>query len=767
MSQAVLPLPRSIAAAPALFAGAVFMSAALVFLVEPLMGRLILPALGGSPAVWNTSLAFFQAALLIGYGYAHLLQRLRSARVQAAIHLAVLAVAALALPLHLSRMAGEPPAGAPIPWLLAVLALSIGAPFVALSATAPLVQAWYARLREGDPDGGSPYVLYAASNLGSLIALIAYPLVVEPMLALSAQRTAWTVGYGLFAVLAVGLSLLLPRSQKSAHPGESRDPGVFFGGRADVIKNLGPGFRRDERVESVWADRGRWVFLAAAPSSLMLGVTSHLSTDVASAPFLWVVPLALYLLTFVVAFQARPSIGPATARLLQAVALVACVILLPMRTGGWLVQLAVHLSAFFLTALVCAQALAARKPEPARLTEFYLWMSLGGVIGGSFNAFLAPVIFSQVWEYPLAFLACSLARPWGGRSFDRPEIVVLVCGLVAALVAGLIGGINPMAATTALGLVCITGLAAYRLKDRAPLFTVLIAAVILSGQAIGGKLDTLEVRRSFFGVHRVAEVEQDGLGRVRLLFNGTTLHGAQGLGAGRCTPMTYYAPAAPIGQVFAARTAAGAAPLRIGAVGLGAGAVASYTRAGDTLRFFEIDPAVVAIARDSGAFSYVHDCAHGDISYVTGDARRTLAAEPAGGFDLLLIDAFSSDSVPTHLMTVEAIRADLAKLAPGGVLLMHLTNRNLRLVEPAAAAARAAGAVALVQAYQPAPPLAPPAATRSTVLALARDPAALESLRRDPRWRIADPKGVTPWTDDYVNVVGALIARMRDPSDAS
>ena len=333
--------------APGLFAGAVFASAALVFLVEPMIAKLVLPTLGGSPAVWNTSLAFFQAALLVGYAYAHLLQRLGSVRRQAIVHGVVLVAAALALPLRVSHALGEPGALPPALWLVGVLTLSIGAPFAALSATAPLVQAWYARVRSGKADATNPYVLYAASNLGSLIALLAYPVIVEPVLRLSTQRLAWSLGYAVF-VLLMAVVAAIAWSARETGLGETQ---------------VAP----DQKI--TWLDRLIWVALAAAPSSLMLGVTSHITTDIASAPFLWVAPLALYLLTFIIAFQARPLIAPRHALIFQAAVVLACFVTFALPTKIFLVQLGLNLTAFFLTALVCHQALAARRPAPARLTE--------------------------------------------------------------------------------------------------------------------------------------------------------------------------------------------------------------------------------------------------------------------------------------------------------------------------------------------------------------------------------------------------------------
>jgi hypothetical protein len=365
-------------AAPSwLYAAAVFASAGLVFVVEPMVARMVLPRLGGSSAVWNTSLAFFQAALLAGYAYAHGLQRLRSLKAQMAVHIAVLALAALTLPLRISDPFGPPSLTHPALWLLGVLVVSVGPAFAALSATAPLLQAWFARLAPASAGGSDPYRLYAASNLGSLLALVAYPVLVEPLLRLKLQAAAWSLGYGLFVLAVFALAALSRRAKASEAP---------------PLANAAP---------APWSERLVWIGLSAATSSLLLGVTAHITQDVASAPFLWVIPLALYLLSFVIAFQARPLIAPRVALGLQAAFAPLAAALYSLLQAPWLYQLAANLGAFFFTALVCHHALARRRPAPARLTDFYLSLSLGGVIGGAFKAFIAPVIFNAVWEYPI------------------------------------------------------------------------------------------------------------------------------------------------------------------------------------------------------------------------------------------------------------------------------------------------------------------------------------------------------------------------------
>ena len=759
MTDAALDSAARVRAAPSaelLFAAVAFAGASLVFVVEPMVARLVLPLLGGSPAVWNTSLAFFQLALLAGYAYAHLLQRLASVRWQVSAHLVVLGLAATVLPLRVTGALGDPPADAPALWLIGVLTLSIGAPFAALSATAPLVQAWHARAMRHE-GASEPYALYVASNLGSLLALLAYPVLVEPNLTLAVQRGGWTFGYAAFAALAAILGATIWRAARTAP--------------APVAAHTAP---------ASWRERAIWLALAAAPSSLMLGVTNYVTTDLGSAPFLWVAPLALYLLTFVVAFQSRPTIRPALVLTLQAVAVALCSASLRVWALGFVPALVIHLTAFFLTALVCHQALVARRPPPERLTEFYIWMSLGGVVGGAFNAFLAPVLFPTVIEYPAALALACLARPWGQGQLKRWQLWVFAgAAIAAALAIGASGRAGPMhqlfaplaglPAPILVGfpLATAAGLAIL-LRGRALVFTGAITCLVFASWHVTDTNDVLWTGRSFFGVVRVSQATDPLLGPVRVLTHGTTLHGAQAVsGPDHCRPLVYYAPEAPIGQVFEAE-AARKPRLSVGVVGLGSGAVAAYTRPGDTLRFFEIDPLVVRVARDSGAFSYIRDCARGQVDYTLGDARLTLARSPPGSFDLLLIDAFSSDSVPAHLLTTEAARMYLDKLKPDGVVIFHLSNRNLDLIRPAAAiAAAASGRPGLAQSYRPGPPSSYRSFSEDVVI-MAKSPSGLSPFVHDGRWSKAGPGGVRPWTDDYTNLFGALVRRLTAswPQDA-
>jgi spermidine synthase len=737
MSVVAVDTPHRIGMAPVIFTGAIFTSAALVFMVEPMIAKMILPQLGGSPAVWNTSMAFFQAMLLIGYSYAHLLQRLASAKVQFAIHLFVLAGASLFLPVAMSHALGAPPqSGTPIFWLLGVLSLSVGAPFAALSATAPLLQAWYVHAQRGDARADNPYILYGASNLGSMLALLAYPLALEPLLALNAQGLLWSWVYVGFCVLILATLPLL-----------WRDDGV-------------PTTPARHSSASSVRDRLLWILLAAAPSSLMLGATTYISNDVASVPLLWVMPLALYLLTFILAFQERPWISGERALLWQAAFVATAAGLLCINQTSMAADLIAYLGAFFFSALVCHQALVASRPHARDLTEFYLCMSLGGVLGGVFNALVAPVVFRGVYEFPLVLTLACLARPWGEGAITRRQRALAAAGIAAAIALALMPNTSTLVLLPVF-LAIAGGLAAGFVSARGLLFTTVIGALCLQAIAIApDKRDTLLVKRSFFGVNRVTADSEAALGgTLHVLFHGTTIHGAQPLADKyHCLPTTYYAPSTPIGQTFA-QVLRAKSRTTIAVVGLGTGSVAAYTRAGDRMRFFEIDPDVARIAKDPAYFSYVSTCAKGAVDVVLGDARLTLAREPAARYDLLQLDAFSGDSVPTHLLTVQALAVYFRVLKPDGILIFHITNRNLNLEPALAATAKRAGLATLMQDFVP--PSGTPGikAAPTQAMLMARNAAVLDAFARDKRWRRARDNGSRAWTDDYINIVAAIADR--------
>ena len=722
-----------------LFAGTVFASAALTFMVEPLIGKMILPALGGAPAVWNACMAFFQTALLAGYLYAHLLQRFANVAAQVFVHLFLLAAAAFVLPVGVTQALGAASVAHPITWTLGVLTISIGAPFAMLSATAPLLQAWYARANAGSQN---PYVLYSASNLGSMLALLAYPTVVEPFFAVHAQSSAWTALYSAFCALIGATGIIASRGS------------VRWSVQVENTMSA-------RTSAPTWRQCILWLSLAAVPSSLMLGATTYLSDDVVSAPFLWVIPLALYLLTFVIAFQTKPAIPRERALLWQSIFVPVAVGLFCITTASLFAHFVGYIGAFFFSALVCHQRLAATRPDPRHLTQFYLIVSLGGVLGGMFNAFLAPLIFTRVAEFPLVLALAVLARPWDAKALSLQFAAIAVFGVAVACAIAFVPA-QPAYLYVPVSLAIAGGVAAVCVSKRTVLFALVIGAFALVSVLVppDNSVD-LFATRSFFGTYRVTTIRDAKLGPMTVMFHGTTIHGAQPQAVNdRCLATTYYAKPTPIGQTFTAMIAS-RPRLNIGVVGLGIGTLATYPRTGDHLRFFEIDPEVERIARDRRFFTFLSDCAKTRPDVVLGDARLMLAMEQPQTFDLLVLDAFSADAVPTHLLTVEALELYLRLIKPDGVLLLHLSNRNLALEAPAAAGARAAGAIALMQNYAPRNAASDLAESGTQAMVIAKSGEALEPFLRDPRWRPARDRGARAWSDDYTNVFGALLDRAR------
>jgi hypothetical protein len=739
----------------AVFTAAIFTSAFLLFLVQPLFSRMALPLLGGSPAVWNTCLLFFQVTLLGGYLYAHLTTRWLGLRRQAAVHLVLVVAAVVSLPLGIPSGFREPDPTSPTLWLLLLLTVSLGLPFFVLSTTGPLLQRWFAGTDH--PDAGNPYFLYAASNLGSLIALFGYPFLVEPFLTLRQQTTGWTLGYGVFLAGIGGCALLLWRATRPTEwKGRAGDEGDVDAGPAPTL-----------------ARRAHWLLLAFAPSSLLLGVTTYITTDIAAVPLLWVFPLGLYLLSFVLAFARRPWVGSRWLARPHAYLLILLALLLFWGAARPCASvLSLHLAAFFVTALLCHSRLAEDRPGVAHLTGFYLWLAAGGALGGIFNALLAPHLFTGVVEYPLAIvIACALRSSFsrGSRLTSGLDLLLpLALGLAAA---GAHWGVRqelvPVSAATVLAVTLGLGFALLSFGPRPVRFGLGIGAVIAAG-ALGVVRDgeIVHRERTFFGTHRV---ERTADGSYHRLMHLTTLHGAQSLDPEqRLVPTTYYHPNGPVGQIFEAARARHAT-LRVGLVGLGTGAIACHGVLGERWRYFEIDPAVVRIARDPRFFTYLRDCPP-EVDVVLGDARLTLAREPAGAYELIVLDAFSSDAIPIHLMTREAVSLYLEKLGPGGLLAFHISNRHMDLEPVLARLAESLGRPALVT-RQGAPPHPMHKGSHWFVMAGrdsrdpgpgAAEPAAsvevppiLERLVADDRWRapLTRPR-VGVWTDDFFSILG-------------
>jgi SAM-dependent methyltransferase len=712
---------------PVVYACAVFCSAFLLFLVQPVFSRMVLPLLGGSPAVWNTCMLFFQAALLGGYLYAHLTTRWLAPRAQGILHLALMAAAAIVLPVSVAGAAPEGSAS-PVAWLLLLMVTTVGLPFFVLAGTGPILQRWFSET--GHPGAANPYWLYAASNLGSMLALVGYPVLMEPTLRLAEQSRVWALGYGALGVLLA----VCARAVWRARPVHVREAAAPVPGR----------------------ERAVWVGLAFIPSSLLLGVTTYVTTDLTPVPLLWVVPLALYLLTFTLVFAPR-TIVPHEWMVWAQPAFLAMAVMMLLQ--GWLKdpQFAVplHLAALFVTAMVCHGELSRRRPPAARLTEFYLWISVGGVLGGIFNVLLAPLLFTRVYEYPLLLALACFARPWPEGGLTRKR------HLAAAAQAGLFGPVilylaRPEAhGLDTLVIVPLAAVVIYLLAlglQHAPLWLAVCLGGVLLAHVRTEVMspNTLFTQRTFFGHYRVY-VNPVG-GGYSVLGHGSTLHGAQSLTRERTAePLTYYVRNGPLGDIFASRpvTARGA---RVAVVGLGTGTTAAYAQNGEQWTFYEIDPGIVEIARGGKYFTYLRN-AEAPVRIVIGDARLSLARAPRGAYDLILLDAFSSDAVPIHLLTREALATYLERLAPGGRIAYHVSNRYLDLEAVIGGLARERGLAARVGIGPESQPERYEQFSSWVLVARSERDLGVSGRRwREPRVR----PGLRPWTDDYSSVLSVF-----------
>jgi hypothetical protein len=722
-----------------LFASAMFMSGFLLFIVEPMAARMVLPILGGVPMVWNGCVVFFQIVMLAGYGYAFGASRWLQPRQHVVLHSALLAAPALVLPFMIQAGSAAPPDGNPLAWLLVLLAGSIGVPFFVLSTSASVFQHWLSRTDH--PAARDPYFLYSASNLGCLLALACYPTVVEPMLTLRQQSRLWAIGYAAFVVLAAACAAIAWRRSTAGPAVAAAAPQAA----ASPITAL---------------RRVRWIALAFIPSSLMLAVTSYVSTDIAAVPLLWIVPLALYLLTFSLAFGRHSASAGALARRALPLLVVPLALLMIAKLRAPLtVIVSLHLAAFAVMALNCHADLAKDRPAPSRLTEFYFWISFGGMLGGLFNTLAAPLLFDSIVEYPIVvLLACLLFRASDSPAAERRAADVAVPLVVGAVTALVLLVLTARGASLAVQLAALSvpALLAFAQRRHSIRFGGSMAALIAASLIFENSGErVLYATRTFFGVYRVSE---DLAGRYHGLAHGTTLHGMQALAAGRRQePLTYFHQTGPFGQAWTALPRAATAR-EVAVVGLGVGSLAAYARPEQRWTFFEIDPAIERIARTPEYFSFMEGC--GDrCRVIIGDARIQLNRVPERSYDVLVLDAFSSDSIPIHLMTREAVGLYLSRLAPDGVLVMHISNRHLRLSPIVARLAESHGLTAVQQIESVGPNWAE-GKNPSHWVVMARDRAALGALANDPRWSALVASSSTPlWTDDFSNIVSVLSMR--------
>ncbi|WP_027149670.1 fused MFS/spermidine synthase [Methylobacter tundripaludum] len=722
-----------------LFAATLFTSASLMFVLQPLFGKILLPLLGGSPAVWNTCMVFYQSILFLGYLYAHYLSTRYSQHRQIQIHTALILISFLALPLALPENTVPPTDSNPTFWLLWTLFLAIGLPFFVVSTTAPLIQKWFANV--GHHTSHDPYYLYAASNTGSLIALLSYPFLLEPNIGLANQKSYWSVGYLILCLLIAACAFVLWKSRQTSEQQEDDQDTTA-----------------DENNLSL-ATQLHWLVLAFVPSSLLLGLTNFISTDIASVPLLWIIPLTLYLLSFVIVFSKwNDKIHPLMVKLQPIFLLpfIAYAFINPADLPYW-AYLILHLIAFFFAVMVCHGELAKLRPHTRHLTTFYLIMSFAGMLGGMFNTFVAPFVFNAVYEYPIMIVAALLLRP-GRMNSPLQQIIapalLVVAGIIAhATVADLLQYFDAIV----IGLIGLT-LLTYLLRTRPVGFALMTGAIIFLALGLHDlSSHTLYQERTFFGVLAVREAvltdEQGKPESYHELFHGTTKHGAQRLATNLSQiPLTYYSRPGPMGQLFKEYDNSDQT-WNIGVVGLGAGALACYAKDQQNWTLYEIDPLVVDIAGNPAYFSYLSQCARNAAMRV-GDARLSLEKEPDQHFDLLVMDAFSSDSVPTHLLTKEALELYFKKLKPGGILAFHMTNRHLSLKKVLSINAEALHLASLIQEFKPQQDI--PLVVATDWVVMAKQAETLEPLRlsRLGNWqKMPLYFDMKPWTDDFTNIV--------------
>lgn len=731
------------------FALTLFTSAFLLFSVQPMVSKMLLPLLGGGPSVWNTAMLFFQAMLLAGYAYAHLLARYVGLKGQAVLHIVLLAVFAFALPLSLPAEISVPEEGGQASWQLITMLGMIGGPFFILAASAPLFQHWFAS--SGRPDADNPYFLYAVSNAGSLGALLSYPFVVEPLLGLNMQTISWTGGYVLLIALTSCSAFFVRHGTKP-----------LTNAALTTSQPLS------------WKNRLLWIGLSFIPSSLMLGVTAMITTDLASAPLFWVVPLALYLLTFIMAFARTPVFGPSLTRELSAYTLCLLVLFFVISafTEMKFIMVSAHLAVFFLCALFCHQILAEKKPDPARLTEYFLLISLGGVLGGVFNALLAPAIFNTAIEYnlvlalvPFIIWLHSKESPAISLRFNaiedssRPIKLKIIDGLTILLGVALCAACFLIEEKAGKVLMSF-GLFIYLLVmvGNKPVFASICALSLLLFNNSFWSLDAqkLAQERNYFGTLKIYAV--DG---ANFLYHGTTLHGAQSQQPDfKLIPTTYYSPGGPASNLM--DLLSNHSEKNIAGIGLGVGSIACLAAPGSNIDFYEIDPDIVRYASDPAYFSYLSDCGTNN-KIILGDGRLKIAEQKDKKYDLVILDAFSSDNIPTHLITREAMSIYLGNLAEAGIIGINISNRYLDLRPMLSSMANDLGLTVYFKYHNPAKSDGVSNLfTASVYAALARKPEHIAPLVENENWTpYSGKKHVPTWTDDYANILSSFITQEK------
>ncbi len=732
------------------FSFTLLLSAALLFSIQPMFSKMILPLLGGSPQVWNTAMLFFQAMLLGGYAYAHGTTRFLSVRAQAVLHIVLLAVCLVFLPITITQAWTSMRAAAyPIIWQFGLMMVTLGGPFFVLSGSAPMLQRWFAA--SGHKDARNPYFLYAASNMGSMAALLAYPVIIEPLLTLPEQSRVWSMGYMLLIAMTGIAAFLSWRGHESARINASQTA-------------LSPPLTAQTCLS--------WIALAFIPSSLMLGVTTYITTDIASVPLLWILPLALYVATFIFVFASKP---PFTLKIINIFHFIfLCLALFTMMNPvNFLVRVAilpVHLALFFFSAMLCHTRLAMLRPPPQQLTVFYLFMSLGGVLGGIFNALIAPYLFIVPVEYTLMLALVCLFRSYPSKksknSKRSDEVVskLMVAIIIGAAIAPCVSFIPAFSILSAV--VAIIGLLLIADQKWHFLTAVSVVLLIYSGfkwkSYFDGNIHVVE--RNFFGIKTV---QDNTYAQTRGLIHGNTLHGIQALNDPyKLLPLSYYHPSSSADYFgLLDKTPA---PQRIGVIGLGTGTLACYRKEGRHYDFYEIDPQVIEIAKNPEYFTFLKDCGS-PYTIIEGDGRLKIKEAPDALYDMIFLDAFSSDNIPIHILTKEAFAIYLRKLKPNGIIVANLSNRYLYLDPVVEGIARNLGLHAVYRKslgdkikgndkieYAP-----------ISFVVMARDMKTIQPLLDTANWQLYDGKEKPKaWTDTYADILSIFMVDMKlHPTD--
>jgi hypothetical protein len=715
-----------------LFAATTFLSALLLFWIQLVMAKMLLPRLGGTPAVWNTCMLFFQVLLLAGYSYVLAVTSRIGFRKQVVLHVVVLLLSCLYLPLSFARNVGSlSDTSNPALSLFVYLLGAIGLPVFVISTTSPLLQKWFTRTV--CPSANDPYFLFAVSNGGSLLALISYPFFLEPVFTLSRQNQLWVVMFVVFLFLSLGCMLVLWRTEHL---------------EIEQVRKRG--------LPPLLSKRLYWILLAFIPSSLLFGVTTYITTEIAPTPLLWTIPLALYLVTFILAFAGKRLLSEQVAsNALAGLALLLTLTLAAKATEPTSALVLLHLCFLFVAGMVCHHRLASDRPDTSRLPEFYLCVAIGGMLGGLFNTLIAPTIFKTIIEYPLVIVLACLIRQRDKSPVDRFDLIWPAC--VGLLTIGLALLVNQYDVSTVVGVAIVFGiplvLINHHFRSRPVRFALAIGAVMIGSVVYAETQNrTLHDERNFFGT---LSVRFDPISATRTLYHGNTIHGRQFSDPNHeCEPLSYFHREGPLGQIFEAFNS-NAASRNVAIVGLGTGSMASYALPDQDWTFYEINPAVVSIAQTPEYFTYLQKCALAPTRIILGDARLQLQNAPDRHYGLIVLDAFNSDAIPIHLMTQEAIALYTAKLATGGMLAFHISNRSLKLDTVLADLAKRNNSMSVRFVdgeYNPVTGKDP-----SEWLVMAQHSPAFDTLAQDPRWRLLEGRTEShAWTDDFSNIVSVF-----------